>query len=227
MAPDYPEPQESPRDVGSFRQTAALDEPRQDDTVTLEIFTHANQPFDLCRTNQPLHGERHFAGAVARQSPQCVIALTRRREFESRVRTHRVEHPIQGHVAATPESDRTRRLLSIRPPTTRSAAPASQTPSRPARTASAASIGKRPGARRSDGRRTAPLGRGADSPGHRRVHRLLTLGEIACADGAEQAIVLETAAQIVERQRFDPRGRQFERERQPIEASTNHRHGRT
>jgi hypothetical protein len=54
----------------------------------------------------------------------------------------------------------------------------------------------------------------------------LALGEIAWADGREQDVVLESAQQALRRQYLDPRGRQFERERQCIEPATNRKHRR-
>ena len=61
VPPDQPEVHQPPRDVGRFGGTAALDEPRQRAAVALEIVTHAIQPFDLRRSDQPLRGEGGFA----------------------------------------------------------------------------------------------------------------------------------------------------------------------
>src|SRR6478672_1004932 len=64
------------------------------------------------------------------------------------------------------------------------------------------------------------------APSDRRIHRLLALRKIASADRREQGIVRESAKQILNGQHFDPRSRQFDRERQCIEPSTNRGHGR-
>ena len=95
VPPDHPEVHQPPRDVGRFGGTAALDEPRQRAAIVLEIVTHAIQPFGLRRTDQPLRGEGGFAGAIARQPRQCVVALARRGELERRVRAHGFEHLVQ------------------------------------------------------------------------------------------------------------------------------------
>jgi hypothetical protein len=52
----------------------------------------------------------------------------------------------------------------------------------------------------------------------------LPFGQIAPSGGREQDIVHESAEQILGRQHFDPRGRQFQRERQRIEPPANRGH---
>ena len=69
VAPDHPEPQQPPRDVGRFAGTAALDEPRQRGAIALEILAHAIQPFDLGWSGQPFRGERCFAGRNSAPAP--------------------------------------------------------------------------------------------------------------------------------------------------------------
>jgi hypothetical protein len=49
----------------------------------------------------------------------------------------------------------------------------------------------------------------------------LPFGQVAPSGGREQDIVHESAEQILGRQHFDPRGGQFERERQRIELPAN------
>ena len=58
-----------PRDVGCFGGAAALDEPRQGAAVALEIVTHAIQPFDLRRSDQPLRSEGGFARRNSAPAP--------------------------------------------------------------------------------------------------------------------------------------------------------------
>jgi hypothetical protein len=92
VPPDHPKVHQPPCDVGRFGWPALLDEPRQGATVAVEIVTHAIQPFGLRRTEQPLRSEGGFAGAVARQSCQCIVALAGLDELESRVSAHGFEH---------------------------------------------------------------------------------------------------------------------------------------
>src|SRR4029077_11762912 len=63
------------------------------------------------------------------------------------------------------------------------------------------------------------------APGDRGIHRLLALGKIASAGRREQDIMRESAKQLLSGQHFDPRSRQFERERQRVETPANRCHG--
>ncbi len=123
-----------------------------------------------------------------------IVALTRRRELERREGPHGFEHLVQRtsrHRASRLAAGGSCRSGSA---ASRShvADPAAE-PSPPARTAAAASIGKRPGsAPRRRNTRCSFGGEQLIAPGDRRVHRLLAFGEIARADGREQDIVVSS-----------------------------------
>jgi hypothetical protein len=55
---------------------------------------HAIQPFDLCRSNQPLRGEGACSSAIAHQPLHGVVALTRLGELEGRICPHGFEHLV-------------------------------------------------------------------------------------------------------------------------------------
>lgn len=95
MPPNDPEEHQWPRDVRCLYGTVVLDERRERATVTVEIFTHPVQPFDLRRSNQPLRRKRSFTRAIAHQPLERIIALTRCGEFKRRVRAHRFQHVVQ------------------------------------------------------------------------------------------------------------------------------------
>ena len=191
MPPNQPEELQPPRDVGRFSGTSALDEPRQGTAVALEIVAHAIQPFGLRRADQLLRREGGFAGAIARQSLQCIVALARRSELESRERAARFR--ASGTADASP-------------PRSRLAAGGSCRSSRPRRGARRRSLAEEPSRRGKDRRgcldrkptrqraETAehPLlvrGQQLITPGDRRIDRLLAFGQIARAGGREQDIV--------------------------------------
>src|SRR4029453_7131374 len=64
------------------------------------------------------------------------------------------------------------------------------------------------------------------TPGDRRIQRLLTFRNTR-AESGKQTVAFELTEQIVKCQHFDPRRRQFERERQSIEPSTHGDHRRS
>ena len=96
-------------------------------------------------SGQAARREGCFSGAIARQPRQCVFALSGGAELESRESPHRFQHLIQGprrhgalgahQEALVDQPGRRAQCGSI----------ATGGPSRPASTAAAASIGKRPG----------------------------------------------------------------------------------
>jgi hypothetical protein len=90
---NQPKVLQPPGNDGRFGGSPALDEPPQRAAVIVEIITHAIQPVSLRRSHQPLSRKGAFAGAIARQRLQGVVALARRSELECRVRpTHLITY---------------------------------------------------------------------------------------------------------------------------------------
>ena len=228
MPPNQPKVHQPPRDVGRFGGTAALDEPRQRAAVILEIVTHAIQPFGLRRSDQPLRREGGFTRCNSAPAPPgrrrarpTQRAAVPRMPARFRASGTADEPPLSCRLAEEGSCQ------SGRPPRRARRRSGPMKPHRPARTAAAASIGKRPGS--APKRRKARCSSGLKqliTPGDRRIHRLLAFGKIAWADRREQDIMRESAKQILSGQHFDPRRRQLERERQCIEPPANRRHGR-
>ncbi len=189
---------------------------------------HARDPtIRPARSDQPLRGTGGFTGPVARQPLQCVVALDPTRSVRAPRR------PERFRASGTADESPPRSPLAAGG-SCRSGWPPRRAPrrfqpmaaSRPARTAAAASIGKRPGsAPRRRERMLLVRAKELIAPGDRRIHRLLAFGQIARAGGREQNVVPQSAEQILGRQHFHPRGCELERERQGIQPATNRRHG--
>jgi hypothetical protein len=146
VSANHPKKHQTTRDVGRLGGTAALDEPRQGAAVALEIFTHAVQPFDLRRSDQPLRGESGFTRAIAHQPLHRVVAGTRSGELASCERPHCVEHVVQRTRRHHRGLGSQKKAFVHQTGLARSASSYQPgAPSRPARTAAAASIGNSPG----------------------------------------------------------------------------------
>ena len=194
MPADGPEEEQAPGDVAGFGRAVAIDEPRQRGAIALEILTHAIQPFDLRRSDQAVRRQGGFGHAIARQPLQGVVAFTRGGELERRVRPHGFEHLVQRASRDCALGSQQQALIdqgSCR--AERFVAPRRGTVV--PRNDGCGCFDRKPARQHAETAEYALLVRAKQliTPGDRRIHRLLALGEIARPDGREQDVMLESA----------------------------------
>ena len=95
MSSHQPEGHQPRPDLGCLGWAGMVDQPCERATVALEIVTHAIQPFDLRRSDQPVQRQGCFTHAIAHQPLDGVVALTGGGELERGVRPHGFEHLVQ------------------------------------------------------------------------------------------------------------------------------------
>ena len=192
---------------------------RQRAAVALEIVSHAIEPFRLLRPDKPAPGKGRFTGAVAHHTGERFVPLARGRELERRERSNGFEHLVERtarHRRLGPQKEALVHQAGRRREDIVAACESIRGTGEDGR----GRLDRKTARQRAEATEQLLLVRCEQliAPGHRGVHGLLALGEIARANRRKQRVLREPSKQIVGGQHLEPRRRELERERERVEA---------